>query len=64
MKNRRPISKKKNCVTRKRRYRDLDEAKTALKQTRTKGKQGDNRRTEQRAYRCHLCAGYHLTSNA
>lgn len=60
----RPLSHKKNCPTRKVRYRDQAEVKVALNRTKAKGNLGDKRRREARFYRCPMCNGWHLTSNA
>lgn len=51
-------------ITGKRRFRDHEEAVEALQKARNARKRADGptRRQERRAYECHICRGWHLTS--
>lgn len=55
--------RKKATACGKRRFRDQLEAKSALRTIRTDGSPRRDR-TPARAYHCHICKGWHLTSQA
>jgi hypothetical protein len=50
------------CPCGKVRYRDELGARVALSTARESGARGNERRREQRVYRCNICRGWHLTA--